>query len=158
MSRRHDPRRAKPCRSYDCSEIAHIFAVTIATARRWRKEGLRPIEDKRPYIFAGAELAEFLRRKNKPRQPLGPGEIFCVACKRPRIPAGDLVRARTMTPTSVQLIGLCPICGREMHLRVRLAELLEKAGNLDLRHEDGTAPLSGAADAPRIDSSEWSGR
>jgi hypothetical protein len=153
LSRRHDPRRAKAHRTYDFVEIAETFEVTIATARRWRKEGLAPIEEKRPYVFHGSVLAEFLKRKNEPRHPLEPGQIYCVGCKCAVEPLGYEALVRAMTPTSVQLIGRCR-AGHEVQVRVRIADLREKAGNLDLRYEDDAAPLADAVHGPRIDSSE----
>ena len=153
MSRRHDPRRAKAHRTYDFAEIAELFDVTVATARKWRKEGLQPIDDRRPYLFSGCELAEFLTSKNQPRQPLNPGEIYCVGCKCAVEPAGNEAFVRAMTPTSVQLIARCPI-GHEVQVRVRIEDLREKAGTLNLRYEDGGAPLGESGHGPRIDSSE----
>jgi hypothetical protein len=153
MSRRHDPRRAKAHRYYDVADIARLYDVTVPTARKWRKEGLRPIEEKRPFLFAGSQLAEFIKRKNKPRQPLQPGQIHCVGCKCAVEPVGNTALVRPMTPTSVQLIGHCP-AGHEVQVRVRIADLREKAGKLNLRYEDGAAPFEEAGHDPRIDSSE----
>lgn len=153
MSRRHDPRRAKGHLTYDFVEIAKLYHVTVATARHWREEGLTPIDDRRPYLFAGSELARFITGKNKPREPLRPGQIYCVGCKRAADPVGNDALVRPMTPTSVQLIGRCP-AGHEIQVRVRIADLPLKAGNLNLRYEDGAAPFREAGHGPHIDSSE----
>ena len=150
MARRYDPRRAKAHLTYDAAEAAETFEVGIGTVHAWRKwEGLEPIDDKRPYVFTGRELARFVAAKNKPRPPLLPGHILCVACKAHRRPKGDLARVAPMTATSVNLIGACPVCGRDIYRRTRISELREKAGTLNLKFEDGTVPLEEARIAPQ---------
>lgn len=155
MSRRYDPRRARSHLTYTFTEIARLFEVTIFTARKWRKQGLATIDDRIPYLVSGSELARFIRQKNAPRQPMKPGQIYCVADKAPCEPNRALVRP--MTPTSVQLIGHCPRCGHEVHRRVRISELREKAGSLDLNYEDSAVLLGGSGAVPRTALSEGTG-
>lgn len=149
MTRRYDPRRARAHLTYDAAEISATFEVTVGTVHGWRKwEGLTPIDGKRPYLFAGRELARFLAAKNKPRQPLMPGHILCVACKAHRRPRGNVARVAPKTATSVNLIGQCPVCECDIYRRTRIAELREKAGSLHLQFEDGTVHLEEACRAP----------
>jgi hypothetical protein len=54
------PRRIKINFPYLIHEIAKACDVTRGTVRRWRKEGLRPIEDRKPYMFLGSEVRAFL--------------------------------------------------------------------------------------------------
>jgi hypothetical protein len=155
MARRYDPRRARAHRYYDASDIAKLFNVSIGTVHAWRKwEGLEPVDNKRPFVFSGRELARFLRSKNKPRRPLAPGHILCVACKAHRVPKDTRARVEPKTATSVNLIGECPVCGRDIYRRTRIAELREKAGTLNLRFEDGTVPIVEDRHAPQTPGSE----
>ncbi len=154
MSRRHDPRRAKAHRNYDSAEIAELFNVTIGTARKWRKEGMRPIDDRQPYIFSGSSVAEFLRHKNKPRQPLEPGQLFCLGCKAPREARDNCATLVRLGENNWGLRGKCAVSGHEVNRRVSLSSLQAAAGHLEVRHEDGTVALLGTPDTPCIDSSE----
>ena len=150
MSRRHDVRRAKQHLSYSVAEICETFRVGPTAVWRWRKAGLTPIEDRRPYLFHGSELARFLTARNKPRQPSGPGEIFCVACKRTISPLGNVASLMPLSGVTGNLIGKCPHCRRDCYRRVTLAEIAAKAGTLTIYYEDGSAPFSEDGDPPRI--------
>jgi hypothetical protein len=143
VTRRHDVRRVKRHLCYSASEIADLLAVRVATVRGWIREGLEPIAPQKPYLFSGPILAQFLAARNKPRQRLAPGEIYCVACKRPMVPVGGEAVLELRSDTTGDLIGPCPDCGHRGFRRVRLAELHDKAGSLRVRHEDGSVPVSG---------------
>jgi len=149
MSRRHDIRRAKRHRTYTIKEVATTFEVTVTTVSNWVGQGLSPIDTRRPYLFDGETLARFLEAKNKPRQPCAPGEVYCVACKKQVSPKGGIVQLVLRSDTTADLIGICPHCGRRPHMRVRLAELTERAGPLTVRYQDVCVPMVGDSNAPR---------
>jgi hypothetical protein len=148
MSRRHDVRRAKRHLTYTIAEIAKTFDVNVWTVSQWIKAGLKPIDGRRPYLFSGSEIASFLERRNKPRQPLGPGEIFCVACKRPTTPVANLVYICPRGPTTVDVIGACEVCDHAIYRRTRRADLQEKFGGLHLWYENGDVPLAPISSTP----------
>src|SRR4051794_22147071 len=81
MSRRHNLRPIKRCQSYSAIELACLLRVNIGTVRRWCMQGLMPIDTQRPYLFLGEHVAEFLRRRARPRFKLDPGELLCVGCR-----------------------------------------------------------------------------
>ncbi len=54
------PRRIKINFPYLVHEIAKACGVTRGTVRRWRKEGLPPIDGCKPYMFLGSEVHAFL--------------------------------------------------------------------------------------------------
>ena len=149
MSRRHNVRRIKAHWTYTAVELADTLHVNITTVRHWKREGLLPIPATWPHLFAASEIVAFLNRKNKPRHPLSPGEIYCVACKKVRRPAGDVVRITPRSETHGAMVGRCPTCGREIFRCVRLAEIEEKSGFLKVRYENGQAPICSDRDPPR---------
>ena len=151
MTRRYDPRRARSHLSYSRAELSELFRVGLATICAWKREGLQPIDNRRPYLFAGAAVRNFLEKHNKPRQRLASGEIYCVACKRPICPQGNKVDFCPLAPTTGDLIGTCPHCLRRPRRRVRKAEILEKAGNLEVRFEDGSVAFSGDGNPARTE-------
>lgn len=154
MTRRYDARKAKPHLCYTALELAAVFEVTVTTVRHWKKGGLEPIDNHRPHLFAGRDVAPFLETHNKPRQPSGRGEMYCVACKRTVVPMGDTVDLVVLSERIGELIGICPHCGRRPHRRVRLAEVTDKAGHLTVRYEDDAATLSTLGQPPHTACSE----
>ena len=153
MTRRYDTRRALPHRSYSRAELAATFDVSLGTISSWMSKGLRTIDGKRPYVFSGGAVREFLEQHNKPYQPTGPGEIYCVACKRIIEPNGCVVNFVSTSPTDGNFVGTCPHCFHGVRQRVRKSEIARKAGKLKVRFEDAATPVGGERSSPRTDSS-----
>lgn len=139
MTRRYDPRRAKAHRNYSRQELCDLFDVALTTIWSWMRKGLVPIEPTRPYVFAGTTVRVFLEQHNKPYQQTGPGEFYCVACKRVVTPAGGVVCYVSRGPTHGNLIGSCPACGHQVWQGVKIGDIETKRGDLDVRYEDGSA-------------------
>lgn len=132
-----NPRLAKIHRTYTIDEIGRLYRVHRNTVRSWLKAGLATIDDRRPLLVHGGELAEFLqRRRSAQRRPCGPAEIYCMRCRRPRRPAAGVVEYRVMTPTGGNLVGVCPTCGAGLFRRVASARLAQVLGDLRLAPMD----------------------
>ena len=132
-TRRPNPRLAKSHRNYIVEEIANLYGVHRNTVREWVKRGLPTSDEKRPMLILGRDLSEFLqarRAKNKP--PCGPGEIYCVRCRAPKAPAGDMADYQATTPTLGNLCAICPDCGAIMNRRVSFAKLEQIRGQMDI--------------------------
>ena len=143
MTRRHNVRKLKLHRNYTAQELADVMDVGIGAVRAWTKAGLKPIDTRRPFLFCADTVAEFLEARNKPYQPSGPGQIYCVACKKTITPRDNVAKLVPLNNQTGNLIGTCPDCGRDVYRRVRLAEAPEKAGNLKVHHQDDKATLVG---------------
>ena len=145
MRKRHpNYRLVKIHHSYTIQEIAKLFGTHENTVRRWIKSGLLTIRDhKRPKLILGSDLAAFLlARRIKNKRKCQPGEIYCVRCRIPRNPAGDMADYQPVTTMLGNLVGICPNCESMMYRRVNLAKLEQVRGKLDitipqaLRHLD----------------------
>ena len=92
MGKRHPNHRlVKIHRNYTVEEIASLFGIHKNTVRGWVKAGLPTCDDKRPMLILGRDLAAFLQaRRTKNKQTCQPGEIYCVRCRAPKMPAGDM--------------------------------------------------------------------
>ena len=134
MSKRHpNPRLAKIHRNYTVDEVATLYAVHKNTVRAWVKSGLPTSDDRKPLLILGRDLTAYLQAKRvKNKQTCQPGQIYCMRCRVPKSPGGDMAEYQPLTPTLGNLIGICPSCNSMMYRRVNLAKLTEVSANLDL--------------------------
>ena len=134
MPTRHwNYRLAKIHYTYTVEDITKLFGVHRKTVHRWIKDGLPTISRARPFLIHWGDLAEFLqapRLKNK--RKCRPGEIYCVRCRAPKNPAGDMADYQPITTTRGNLIGICPSCETIINRGVSLAKLDLVRGNLDI--------------------------
>jgi hypothetical protein len=134
MRKRHpNPRLAKIHRNYTVEEIAKLFDIHRNTVRAWIKQGLPLNDNKRPMLVLGRHLAVFLQaRRVKNKRTCLPGEIYCVRCREPRAPAGDMADYEAVTETLGNLIGICPDCDTIMYRRINLSKLATIRGRLNI--------------------------
>jgi Helix-turn-helix domain len=134
MGYRHpNPRLVKTHRNYSVEEIARLFSIHKNTIRNWLKQGLVVIDDKRPILILGLELFRFLhKRRQKTKQSCGPGRIFCIACRAPKIPAGNVADCIPMGIALGSLCGICPDCDRLIYRRINLSKIDAVRGDLEI--------------------------
>lgn len=135
MAKRHpNPRLVKIHRSYTVEEVTKLFGIHRNTVREWvNRRGLPTSDDKRPMLILGRDLRTFLQaRRAKNKRPCQPGEIYCVRCRAPKAPAGDMADYQIVTETLGNLIGICPFCESMMYRRVNLTKLEQVRGKLDI--------------------------
>ena len=124
--------------TYTVEEIARLLGRHRSTVRVWIKRGLPTIDKERPMLVRGVDLVEFIkaqRRKNK--RPTPDGQIYCVRCREPKRPAGDVVTYEASTATGGNLVGLCPACDALLFRRVNVAKLAEVAADLEVSVHGG---------------------
>ena len=132
-NRRYNPRLAKIHRSYTVEEVADLYKVHKNTVRTWIKNGLLTCDNRRPILILGRHLREFLdqqRKKNK--KPCRPGTIYCVSCKTPQKPAGDMVDYLPTSDTRGRLIGICPSCNHMINQITSFSKLEQIRPYLDV--------------------------
>jgi predicted transcriptional regulator len=134
MGKRYpNPRLVKIHRSYTVEEIAMLLGKHKNTVRNWVKDGLATIDDKRPMLILGRDLAEFLQaRRRKNKQSCKPGELYCVRCRVPKYPAGDIAEYSPVTEKFGNLIAICPDCDSIMNQLVSLARIEEFCEKMDI--------------------------
>jgi predicted transcriptional regulator len=107
--RHPNPRLVKIHRNYSVEEIARLFGLHKNTIRNWLKQELAAIDDHRPMLILGRELSRFLQeRRQRGKQSCGPGRIYCIACREPKVPAGNMADCIATSPSAGNLCGICP--------------------------------------------------
>jgi len=134
MGYRHpNPRLPKIHRCYSVEDLARLFKVHKNTVRNWFKHGLKPIDDQRPILIRGEDLRRFLtERRSCAKQACGPGRIYCLPCRAPKVPAGQMAECVTVGDTIGTLHGICPDCNRMIYRRVNPQKLNGVRGNLEI--------------------------
>lgn len=134
MGARHpNPRLAKIHRSYSVEEIARLLRVHKNTVRSWLRQGLTAIDGLRPTVVRGEEIRRFLgERRARAKQPSGPGRIYCLPCRAPKVPALKMADCVVSGDTAGTLRGICPNCGRMIYRRVNPQKIGAISGDLDV--------------------------
>jgi excisionase family DNA binding protein len=144
MGKRHpNYRHVKVHRNYTVEEAANLFGIHKNTVREWLKSGLPVLDDKRPMLILGQDLAAFLQaRRIKNKQTCQPGQMYCVRCRSPKTAAGDMADYHPRTEKLGMLKAICPDCHFMMNRHVSLAKLGHVRGKLAITFPPGSDQVS----------------
>lgn len=118
MPRRIKAHLVKSHRTYRLDQLADVVGVTVQTVRKWCKQGLPCMTDKKPFLIRGRDFKDWHSGRIKSRKrPLGRFEIYCLGCKRPKEPEQGLVDLEEMGGGRSRIVALCP-CGGCMMRRI----------------------------------------
>ncbi|WP_417605572.1 DNA-binding protein [Primorskyibacter flagellatus] len=111
MAKRVSARRVKIHRQYTYDSAADAVGVTPHTVRAWRPAGLAVLDSQKPHLILGRELKRFLEsRLPKTSRKLAPDEFYCMSCRAPRAPYGDMADYEPFNPARGRLMALCGVC------------------------------------------------
>jgi hypothetical protein len=131
--RQPNHRLVKIHRNYTAEEIADLFRLHKNTVRRWVKDGLAAIDDRRPMLILGHILVAFLQaRRSRNKKACKQGELYCVRCRAPKPPAGDMAEYCPITEQFGNLVAICPDCDAIMNRRVSLAKIEQIRGKMEI--------------------------
>jgi len=131
--RQPNHRLVKIHRSYTVEEIADLFKLHKNTVRRWVKDGLVAIDDRRPMLILGHVLVAFLQvRRSRNKKACKPGELYCVRCRVLKSPSGDMAEYCPITEKFGNLVAICPDCDAIMNRRVSLTKIEQIRGKMEV--------------------------
>ena len=143
-SRRVDPRAVKLHRSYTVPELATCCGVHKNTVRHWQRDGLEPVDGKRPVLFHGPTIRGFLSsRKASQKRPCPAGALYCFRCRTPRPPTPGTVAFVSINALSGNIRAICATCGTAMYRRARKSALASILPNCAVQFEEGEPRLKG---------------
>jgi hypothetical protein len=110
-----------------------MFGAHKNTVRNWLKDGLPKVDDCRPILILGRQLASFVHaRRQHQRQRCAAGELFCFKCRKPRRSLPGSAEYLPTTAGTGNLRALCSHCGTRMYRRVSLRRLAASVGDLQV--------------------------
>ncbi len=84
-------------------------------------------------LILGHVLVAFLQaRRVKNKHTCKPGELYCVRCRAPKPPAGDMAEYLPLTEKLGNLVAICPDCDAFMNRHVSLAKIEQIRGRMDI--------------------------
>lgn len=132
--RRHTPFRIREKHCYTVEEAAAALNTHKNTIRQWMKQGLRRIDDTRPYLIHGSDLKTFIvERQHRAKKPCQPGEIYCFRCRVPRKPWEGIVDVVFLNQKVAALTGICGTCEGKLNRRTSIAKLPDHAKTFQIQ-------------------------
>ena len=143
MSRRRiSGSRVKIHHTYTIAEAADVVSVHAHTIRGWIDRGLTAMTGQKPALIKGADLKRFIGdRRQSRKKKCRAGELFCVKCREPRRPAGDMVDFLPVGQSGGNLRGICPQCETLMHRRVSSDRFASVTGDLRVGFPEGQSRI-----------------
>ena len=97
--------------SLSIPEICELLDKHKNTIGNWLKEGLKTIDNEKPYLIHGTDLKEFIKnRQSKKKSKCKDNEIYCMKCKKPQIPWEGVVDVFIKNQKGGNLQAICPDC------------------------------------------------
>jgi hypothetical protein len=135
-------RRVKIHRTYTVDDLSRLLKVHKNTVRNWLRKGLETIDRQRPTLVRGDAVRRFFDdRRGRSKQTCGPGRIYCVACRAPKQPAGNMAECVVTGDTAGTLQGICPDCNRMIYRRVNPQKLTAVRGDLEITITQGQSRI-----------------
>ena len=83
MKKNYNLRLIKTREAYTTAKICELLNVHERTVQEWYKEGLKKLNEQKPFLVMGHELKRFLEKKLKSRKTkLSPDEFYCTKCRK----------------------------------------------------------------------------
>ena len=132
---RLNPGLVKIHRSYTIEDVARTLGVHKNSVANWLKNGLTPIDDRRPILIQGLVLRAFLQeRRNRQKRRCAVGELYCLKCRAPKPPLDGRAIYVPLSSSGGNLQGRCSDCFTIICRRVSNARLNEFGAVLIITH------------------------
>lgn len=111
---------------YSAEEVCDLFQETglhPQTLRKWTKDGLQTIDNKKPALYFGADLKEFLKKQNdRNKCKTSFNEMYCFSCKDKRLVLQNKI-AFEQKPNGLMAQAVCRTCKSKMNKSYKLSDI-----------------------------------
>lgn len=129
---RPDLRRVRSQTTYTAQEAADILGVAVGTVRRWLRDGLPALDERRPVLVFGKDLKTWLGKRSTARKrKCRPDEMYCLRCRAPRKPCAGTVQILLRNRKTLLIKGRCNQCNAEMNRGGAVASINQIAKTFD---------------------------
>jgi hypothetical protein len=106
------------------SEVGLLIGRSEKTVFTFIKNGLRTIDDKKPFLVRGQHLIDYIQKLNATRKcPTEFNEMYCPKCKEARHPKAKQI---CIEPDfGIRAKGICPVCENTMNKNYKTDALSE---------------------------------
>ena len=126
MSRKYDPTKARRHWVYAREELCAMYSVSDGTITNWIRIGLEPIDSRRPQLFAGYKLRQFLTNMRWPGgRPPQNGRLFCSICLGFKALVAETIQTPSADTTCLSVTGLCTDCHNMLQAEIKSGDLAE---------------------------------
>ena len=144
--KRLDWRRVKISRTYTYDEAAKLLGVHKHSVKNWTRKGLEVLSGEKPHLIRGVALRTFLdNRRKKSKRTCAVGQLFCLKCRKPQHPGGDMLEYHPINLVSGNLMGICPDCSTFMFRRCSLVKVDTVRGQCVVTYAQGQRRLVGSS-------------
>ena len=124
MARRFKVRSVKANQAYRVDELAEAACVSVATVRRWIKDGMACVDSNRPTIIMGFQALDFLAAsKAKAKRPSKSNEFYCFRCHANRAAMGAMADYEPTSENGGRLKALCEVCECQCYRAIGASDL-----------------------------------
>lgn len=140
MAKLYNLRLIKYRESYTLKQIAALLNVHFRTVQAWKQEGLKTINQEKPYLVMGFELKTFLNQKIISRKTkLQQNEFYCTKCRDAVKPTNNEVWLEVSEKTigkqgfkEFVIKGLCEFCNSKLNRFSHEGKLEEVKNTFDV--------------------------
>lgn len=109
--KRYNTNLIKNTLAYSILDIAERFNVHKRTVQEWAQNGLQKIDSRKPYLFMGYILKEYIKNKQDGRkQKCNPDELYCCKCRKPQTSWNNLIDIKILNERRLMIMGICSHC------------------------------------------------
>ena len=103
-----------------------MYGVSDGTITNWIRVGLEPIDSRRPQLFAGYKLRQFLTNMRWPDgRPSQNGRLFCSICLGFKALVAETIQTPSADTTCLSVTGLCIDCHNMLQAEIKSGDLAE---------------------------------
>ncbi len=111
-------------RCYDIEMLCRVCKVHEKTVLDWKRKGLKAIDSKKPALFYGAHVKDFLSKMNDVNKCKTEfNQIYCVKCHEGRDPLKKQIQIKYIKKQFVKAHAICKVCKTSINKPYKLEDL-----------------------------------